>query len=263
MQSWRSSTICAAQARAADALRRQCAVRASRVAAFDRQWLGRRILDLAPATSWRPPPARRAPTPIGARRRTAAVAGATRGDRARGSRRRTRRAHRLSLDREGAHTHRGAGPADRGSDRAVVSASLRGWVERVDLAGKARLAAWLLLASILLPYAIRALCYFVLAPIAARAPPIRLRVPGGGSGAIPPAERSTTSVGCGSTKGGSCSCGRTICSRVQARRQGDALAARRAPSADQHRRRAGVPDASAWARARSPRSRRCAIRSPK
>lgn len=72
---------------------------------------------------------------------------------------------------------------------------VRGWAERVDLTAKMRTAALVLLGIVLSPYLIRSFLYFVLAPAAARRPAIRLRTPGAGGAAIPPAERSTTSVG--------------------------------------------------------------------
>lgn len=71
----------------------------------------------------------------------------------------------------------------------------RGWAERVDLSAKMWTAALALLAIVVTPYLIRVIFYFVLAPIAERRPAIRLRVPEGSATPIPPAERSTTSVG--------------------------------------------------------------------
>jgi hypothetical protein len=184
-----------AQARAADALRTQCRGARERVAAFDRQWIGRRILDqgartrLAAAASATCDEADRTAAFVRLRleaQRTAIVA-----------RRRANAAYARIAATLDTDTRAATAALDRrlAEDRAVVSDSLRGWAERVDLTGKARLALWLLLASILVPYAIRAFCYFVLAPIAARRPPIRLHVPGGVGAAIPPADRSTTSVG--------------------------------------------------------------------
>lgn len=72
---------------------------------------------------------------------------------------------------------------------------LRGWAERVGLAEKAHIAAFILAGIILTPLFIRIIFYYVLAPIAAGRPTIRLRVPGGGKVAIEPSERSTTSIG--------------------------------------------------------------------
>ena len=183
------------QARAADTLRRQCATARTRVTEFDRQWIGRRILDLSAR-------ARLADTATAvcadADRTAASVRLRLEAQRAAIVVRRQARAASAraaaTLDAE-ARAVTAALDHQLARDRAVVSASLRGWAERIDLAGKARLAAWLLLAGILLPYAIRTLCYFVLAPIAARRPPIQLRVPGGEGTAVLQAERSTTSVG--------------------------------------------------------------------
>lgn len=55
-------------------------------------------------------------------------------------------------------------------------------------------AAGLLLVMIVLPYAIRLLFYFVLAPLAERRGSIRLRVPGSAGPPLPPAERSAPSM---------------------------------------------------------------------
>jgi hypothetical protein len=57
-----------------------------------------------------------------------------------------------------------------------------------------RLAALALLVIVAMPFLVRLLFYFVLAPLAARRPSIRLRVPGGGGVPIPLAAPSTTSV---------------------------------------------------------------------
>jgi len=71
----------------------------------------------------------------------------------------------------------------------------RAWAETNNLPGAMKLAAGALALIIISPFLIRLLCYFVLAPAAMRRPAIRLRVPGGAGVAIPPADRSTTSVG--------------------------------------------------------------------
>jgi len=70
----------------------------------------------------------------------------------------------------------------------------RSWAKTNNLAGAVRLAAVALIFIIASPFLIRLFCYYVLAPIAMRRPHIRLRVPGGAGAAIPPADRSATSV---------------------------------------------------------------------
>lgn len=70
----------------------------------------------------------------------------------------------------------------------------RGWAEWVGLDRILRTAALAFVAVIATPYLIRLVFYFVLAPIAARRPAIRLRVPGG-TAAIPLTARSAASVG--------------------------------------------------------------------
>lgn len=69
------------------------------------------------------------------------------------------------------------------------------WAETNNLGGVLRAAAIALLLIIATPFLIRLLCYFVLAPVAIRRPAIRLSVPDSPGGVIPPAGRSTTSVG--------------------------------------------------------------------
>ena len=70
----------------------------------------------------------------------------------------------------------------------------RAWAEAKDVPRALRAAAVALLLILLMPLLIRLFCYYVLAPLAMRRAAIRVRVPGGSS-AIPPAERSATSVG--------------------------------------------------------------------
>lgn len=70
----------------------------------------------------------------------------------------------------------------------------RTWAKTNKLADAIRLAAITLVFIILSPFLIRLFCYYVLAPIAMRRPNIRLWVPGGAEAAIPPADRSATSV---------------------------------------------------------------------
>lgn len=77
--------------------------------------------------------------------------------------------------------------------RSVVERA-RSWANTNNLAGAVRLAAVSLVFIIVSPFLIRLFCYYVLAPIAMRRPHIRLRVSGDAGVAIPPADRSTTSV---------------------------------------------------------------------
>lgn len=71
----------------------------------------------------------------------------------------------------------------------------RGWAEQVGLKAVLMTAAWALLAIILSPFLIRTFLYYIIAPLAARRPAIRLVTPGGASARIPLADRSSTSVG--------------------------------------------------------------------
>ena len=70
---------------------------------------------------------------------------------------------------------------------------LGGWVRRVDLAGKARTAALVLLGIVLMPFAIRTLFYYVLAPLAERRRAIRLGA--AGQPAVTVASTTATSIG--------------------------------------------------------------------
>ena len=70
----------------------------------------------------------------------------------------------------------------------------RRWAERHDLSGAMKAAALALLGITALPYLIRLLFYFVLAPLAARRSSIRLRVPGGAGAPIATPQPSTTAV---------------------------------------------------------------------
>ena len=69
------------------------------------------------------------------------------------------------------------------------------WAERVHLSIVLWQAAAALALAIALPFLIRLLCYFVLAPLVMRRPAIRLPSSNAPHVAIPPAARSTTSVG--------------------------------------------------------------------
>ena len=71
----------------------------------------------------------------------------------------------------------------------------RSWAETSNLLGAMKLAAGLIALGIVSNYLIRVFCYFVLAPAVMRGRAIRLPVPAGASAHIPPADRSTTSVG--------------------------------------------------------------------
>lgn len=74
-----------------------------------------------------------------------------------------------------------------------VPEKLGGWAARVDLAGKARAAALILLGIILMPFAIRTLFYYVLAPFAERRRAIRLG--DAGQPAVTVAAATATSIG--------------------------------------------------------------------
>ena len=83
-------------------------------------------------------------------------------------------------------------------DRANAERSWPGklalWAERVHLSAVLWQAAAALALVIALPLLIRLLCYFVLAPLVMRRPAIRLPTAENPRAAIPPADRSTTSV---------------------------------------------------------------------
>lgn len=76
-----------------------------------------------------------------------------------------------------------------------LRAKLALWSEQFNLPTVLKQAAIALLVVSAMPFLIRLFCYFILAPAAMRRPAIRLRTPGGAGAIIPPAERSTTSVG--------------------------------------------------------------------
>lgn len=86
-----------------------------------------------------------------------------------------------------------AGRAEQLGGNGVEQA--RGWAEQVGLKAVLMTAAWALLAIILSPFLIRTFLYYIIAPLAARRPAIRLVTPGGASARIPLADRSSTSVG--------------------------------------------------------------------
>jgi uncharacterized protein (AIM24 family) len=71
---------------------------------------------------------------------------------------------------------------------------LRLWAERLGLASILRAAAVALALIIAVPFIIRLLCFFVLAPMAMRRAAIRVQVPEGSGVPIAPAAPSTTSV---------------------------------------------------------------------
>lgn len=71
---------------------------------------------------------------------------------------------------------------------------VRVWSDRWNLAFLLKAAAFALVIVIATPFLVRIFCYFILAPIAMRRPPIRLRLPEGGCVPVPPAAQSTTSV---------------------------------------------------------------------
>lgn len=74
-----------------------------------------------------------------------------------------------------------------------VPERLGGWAARVDLAGKVRAAALILLGIVLMPFAIRTLFYYVLAPFAERRRAIRLG--DAGQPAVTVAAPTATSIG--------------------------------------------------------------------
>lgn len=78
--------------------------------------------------------------------------------------------------------------------RGTLREKLRLWAEEWHLRQVLWAAFQALLLIIAMPYLIRLLFWFVLAPLAERRPAIRLSVPGGAGHTIAPAERSTTSV---------------------------------------------------------------------
>lgn len=71
---------------------------------------------------------------------------------------------------------------------------VRVWSDRWNLAFLLKAAAFALAILIATPFLVRIFCYFILAPIAMRRPPIRLRLPEGGCVPVSPAAQSTTSV---------------------------------------------------------------------
>lgn len=81
--------------------------------------------------------------------------------------------------------------AAQGSWRSKLSL----WAGRIHLATVLKQAAVAFALIFAAPFLIRLFCFFVLAPAAMRRPAIRLPVPGGPGAMIPPADRSTTSVG--------------------------------------------------------------------
>jgi hypothetical protein len=91
---------------------------------------------------------------------------------------------------ESAYQRLAAGEAGRLSGNAFELG--RRWAERHDVAGAMRAAALVLLGIIVMPYLIRLLFYFVLAPTHRSS--IRLRVPGGMGSPIAMPQPSTTSV---------------------------------------------------------------------
>lgn len=188
----------AARARAADAQGRACDATREAVARFDRQWLGRRILDFNERRTLvdrRDERCRtyaiskaRIETEIAARARALQV----------------QRRARLELDAQARTVDATLASATAALDAQVrddattLNGSVRRKAElfaaRVDLRGKMRAAAVALAVILATPFLIRLLLFFVLAPAAARRAAIRLTVPGGRGAAIPLPGRSTTSV---------------------------------------------------------------------
>lgn len=190
----------AARARAADAEGRACALARGEAERFEREWLGsRQLLDRRRAATI----AARRDQLCGryqASRRGVQAEIAARGN-AREARRRAERLLDLQARNADAAIAATAAPLDaqRREDQALLQGTFRRkaelFAERIDLGGKMRAAALALLAIIATPYLIRLFFFHILAPIAVRRPAIRLGVPGGRGAAMPPAERSTTSVG--------------------------------------------------------------------
>jgi hypothetical protein len=71
---------------------------------------------------------------------------------------------------------------------------LRAWAERVQLGEKAKFAALILVGIILVPYLIRTVFYYVLAPVAERRPPVRLLESRQAAGALTTSGPSATSL---------------------------------------------------------------------
>jgi hypothetical protein len=69
------------------------------------------------------------------------------------------------------------------------------FAEQIHVPAALRLAGYALVVIIFSPFLIRLFCYFVLAPAAMRRPAVRLLTTGAPDVAVPPAERSATSVG--------------------------------------------------------------------
>lgn len=187
-----------ARAAEADRLRPACRAAGDAIARFDRQWLGQRL--------WNRDDRERL---VAARtdrcRRSAQADRTVRAEIA-------ARREAIALQRQASAAYETSTTRLAGSltlarvrlerqirdDEATLRGSLfrRGltFAERIDLAGKLKTAALILLGIVLMPYGVRLLFYFVLAPIAQRRASIRLRVPGGAGAAIALAAPSTTSV---------------------------------------------------------------------
>ncbi|WP_239805234.1 hypothetical protein [Croceicoccus hydrothermalis] len=84
--------------------------------------------------------------------------------------------------------------AERNAAQNSLRARTMRQAERWHVIDILRAAGWAFLAVVLMPYAIRLLFWFVLAPLAQRRAAIRLCVPGGAGAAIPPAPQSRASV---------------------------------------------------------------------
>lgn len=80
--------------------------------------------------------------------------------------------------------------------RGSIKARIDAWAKRVDLGGKARAAAFVLLGIILMPFVIRTFLYYVFAPIAERRPSIKIGLPSRTDiSAAPTGQRSQVSIG--------------------------------------------------------------------
>ena len=123
----------------------------------------------------------------------------------------------------------------------------RSWAETSNLLGAMKLAAGLIALGIVSNYLIRVFCYFILAPAVMRGRAIRLPVPGGAGAHIPPADRSTTSVGVrlGSGRGTAGAAGLSPDNQPR-RLQRDAMVPQLAHSRHQHGDRAVVSHPHSW-----------------
>lgn len=84
---------------------------------------------------------------------------------------------------------------ERTSAKGSWRAKFMLWSSEMRLPLIFKVAAFILLGIVAMPFLIRLFCYLILAPFAMRRPAIRLRVPGAAGVAIALADRSATSVG--------------------------------------------------------------------